>query len=90
MQYLNLRTFFKRMLGPERPLHPVDKRLAKEWIKRRLAAVFPELRGDPAALEQAYRDLDLEATGTVRRADGEVRSYEMNLPDRLGDGFDQR
>lgn len=91
MQYLNLRTFFKRVLAPERPLHAVDRRLAKEWIKRRLASVFPELRGDPAALEQAYRELDLEPTGTVRRSDGaEVKSYEMNLPDRLGDRFDQR
>ena len=91
MQYLNVRTFFKRMLTKERPLHPIDRRLAKEWIKNRLAAVFPELRGDPAALEQAYRDLDLEPTGAARQQDGgEVKTFEMNLPERLGDGFKQR
>ena len=89
MRYLNVKNFFKRVLAPERELHAVDRRMAKEFIKKRLAAVFPELRGNPAALEQAYRELGLESTGTVRRADGEVRSYEMNLPE-VGDGFEQR
>jgi hypothetical protein len=90
MRYLNVRTFFKRLLAPDRPLHAVDRRMAKEWIKKRLAALYPELRGDPAALEQAYRELDLEPTGTVRRADGEVKSFQMNLPPEVGDGFEQR
>jgi len=51
--------FFKRKLGSE-PLHPLDRGLARQWIKRRLIVLFPELRHDPAALERAYRDLSLE------------------------------
>ena len=53
---MSLRHFFKRILlpqPPERPLHAIDRRLAKEWIKKRLAALFPELKGDPVALENA-------------------------------------
>lgn len=45
---------------PEPPLHPLYRKLAKEWVKRRLLAVFPELRDRPRALEQAYRDLSLD------------------------------
>ncbi len=87
------RQFFKKILLPakaDRPLHALDHRMAKEWIKKRLAALYPELRGDPVALEQVYRELGLESTGTVRRVDGEVKSYEMNLPAHLSGGFDQR
>jgi len=38
----------------------VDRGLARHWTKQRLAAVFPELRGDARRLEAAYRALDLE------------------------------
>jgi hypothetical protein len=51
--------FLKRKFGSE-PLHPLDKGAARQWIKRRLVVVFPELRHDPVALERAYRDLSLE------------------------------
>ena len=90
---MSLRHLFKRVLlpeRPERPLHAIDRRLAKEWIKKRLAALFPELRGDPVALENAYRELGLESTGIVRRADGEVQSYAMNVSGNLERPFDQR
>lgn len=50
---------FKRALGLSPTIHPVDKGLARHWTKRRLAAVFPELRGDARRLEAAYRALDL-------------------------------
>jgi hypothetical protein len=43
-------------------VHPVDQGLAKRFIKQRLAEVFPELRGNPQALERAYRSLDMVAT----------------------------
>jgi hypothetical protein len=43
-------------------LHPIDRGLAKRWIQQRLAAVFPELRGDQNGLEVAYRALNLEPT----------------------------
>ena len=92
MQPSNLRQIFKKLLlplKPERPLHALDHRIAKEWIKKRLAALYPELRGDPAALEKVYRELGLEEKGIVRRADGEVKSFEMSLSESLDDGFRQ-
>jgi hypothetical protein len=52
--------FFKRKLGGEPPLHPIDRRAAKFYVKQRLMHIFPELRADPDALERAYRELDLE------------------------------
>lgn len=51
--------FRQKVLG-EGPLHPVDRRLAKEWIKKRLISIFPELRWDSAALERTYEELNLE------------------------------
>lgn len=51
--------FLKSKLYNE-PLHPVDSGLARQWIKRRLTIVFPELGHDPVALEHAYRGLSLE------------------------------
>lgn len=52
-------SFLKRTFNEE-PLHPLDGGLAKQWIKKRLIAVFPELRYDPVALERAYQELSLE------------------------------
>ena len=89
---MSLRHLFTRILlpqRPERPLHAVDRRMAKEWIKNRLVTIFPELRGDPVALEAAYRDLGLESTGVVRRPDGEVQTFAMKLPSTVTDGFGQ-
>ena len=90
---MSLRQFFKRVLvpsAPERPLHAIDRRLAKEWIKKRLATLFPELRGNPVALENAYRELGLESTGTVRRPDGEISTFAMNVSSEVESPFDQR
>ncbi len=90
---MSLRHFFKRVLLPDRPeptLHAIDRRLAKEWIKKRLAALFPELRNDPVALENAYQELGLESTGTVRRVDGDVQSYTVNVSPDVQSPFDQR
>lgn len=57
---MNFYAAFKRALGMAPVVHPVDRGLAKRWIKQRLLAVFPELRGNPKALEAAYRALSLE------------------------------
>lgn len=57
---MKLYAAFKRALGGAPVVHPVDGGLAKRWIKQRLLAVFPELRGNPRALEAAYRALSLE------------------------------
>ena len=89
---MSLRQFFKRVLlpeRPERPLHALDRRMAKEWIKKRLVVLYPELRGDPLALEAAYRELGMESTGVVQRVDGEVATFAMNVPPGVNGGFDQ-
>ena len=89
---MSLRHFFTRVLlpqRPERPLHAIDRRMAKEWIKKRLVSLYPELGGDPVALEAAYQELGLESTGTVRRPDGEVPTFAMKLPSSVSDGFGQ-
>ena len=89
---MSLRQFFTRVLlptKPERPLHALDRRMAKEYIKKRLAALYPELRGDPLALEAAYRELGLESTGIVTRVDGEVATFAMRMPPGVSGGFDQ-
>jgi hypothetical protein len=70
--------FFKRKLHGEPPLHPIERRAAKSYVKRRLMNIFPELLEDPKALEAAYRALDLEAhpgSGT-----GSETIFEMILP----------
>ncbi len=90
---MSLRQLFTRVLmpqKPDRPLHAIDRRIAKEWIKKRLVAIYPELRGDPQALETAYQELGLEATGVARRPDGEVPTFDMNLPSAINGGFEQR
>ena len=90
---MSLRHFFKRVLVPEKPeqpLHAIDQRLAKEWIKKRLAVLFPELRGDPTALENACRELGLESAGTVCRVDGDMQSYAVNVSNDVRSPFDQR
>ncbi len=57
---MKLHHFFQRALGLVPKVHPVERGLARHWTKQRLAAVFPELRGDARRLEAAYRALDLE------------------------------
>ena len=51
---------FKRALGMAPVVHPVESSMAKRWVKQRLLSVYPELRGDPQALEAAYRALSLD------------------------------
>ena len=72
----NVRDWWRKAFAAEPPLHAVDRRLTKQWIKRRLVALYPELRDKPKALEEAYRALNLEPrdgaeegeTGTVFHA----------------------
>ncbi len=51
-----IRNAFRR----EPVLHPVDRQLARRWIKQRLVAVFPHLRNNPRELELAYRNLGMD------------------------------
>jgi hypothetical protein len=71
--------FFRKALGREPALHPIDHGMAKQWVKKRLLAVYPELRNDPKALEAAYRSLSLEPR--LGTDEGEQATYfEMTLP----------
>ena len=53
-------SLIKRAFRSQPAMHPVEHGMARRWIKQRLVAVFPELRNNPAALERAYRTLNLE------------------------------
>ncbi len=77
-----LTKLFQRLTDSEPPLHPVDRRLSKEWVKKRLAKVFPELQGDPVALEKAYQSLRLSAR-RARHADEPDVVFRIDLPGRM-------
>lgn len=65
-------------LQGEPPIHPMDRRIAKRWVKERLKRLYPELRLDPKALEQAYQDLGIEPReGTGK---GGATVFEITLP----------
>jgi hypothetical protein len=71
--------FIKRAFTREQELHPVERGMARRWIKQRLVTVFPELRNNPAALERAYQTLSLEPrAGAEAGEDGTV--FEMSIP----------
>ena len=69
----------KRAFRSEEPLHPIEQKMAKHWIKQRLVSVFPELRKDSAALERAYQSLALEPRPGTDEGDGET-VFEMTAP----------
>lgn len=70
--------FFRSKLRGEPPLHPLDRRIAKRWVKERLKRLYPELRLDPKALEQAYQELGLEpCEGTGK---GGATVFKITLP----------
>jgi len=71
--------FIKRAFTREPELHPIERGMARRWIKQRLVTVFPKLRNNPAALERAYQTLGLEARpGT--EADEAKTVYELSMP----------
>lgn len=69
----------KRAFGHEPAIHPIDRQMAKRWIKQRLAAVYPELRNNPAALERAYQELSLEPRAGTHPGEPEA-VFEVQLP----------
>ena len=75
-----LMQFFRKALGREPALHPIDRGIARQWVKKRLVAIYPELRNDPQALEEAYRTLSLEPR--LGTEEGDQAAYvEMTLPE---------
>ncbi len=73
---------FQRITDSEPPLHPVERRLSKEYVKKRLAKLFPELKNDPEALEKAYQSLKLSAR-RARHADEPDVVFRIDLPGHL-------
>jgi len=71
--------FIKRAFTREPELHPVERGMARQWIKQRLVVVFPELRNNPKALESAYRSLSLEPRAGSEAGDGDT-VFELNAP----------
>ncbi len=69
----------KRAFFREPELHPVERGMARHWIKQRLVIVFPELRNNPAALERAYQTLGLEPRAGTEAGD-EATVFELNIP----------
>lgn len=65
----------------EPALHPVDRQLARRWIKQRLVAVFPELRNNPRELELAYRNLGMEPQPGQEEGDAET-VFVLNAPEQ--------
>jgi len=70
--------FLRDKLLGEPALHPLDRKIAKRWVKQRLKHLYPELRLDPKALEQAYQELGIEPReGTGK---GGATVFEITLP----------
>jgi hypothetical protein len=74
-----LMQFFRKALGREPALHPIDQGLARQWVKKRLLVVYPELKNDPKALDDAYRSLSLEPRLGTEEGD-QAAYFEMTLP----------
>jgi len=79
MMKSGLLQFIKRAFSSEPELHPVERGMARQWIKQRLVAVFPELRNNPRALERAYQTLGLEARTGSEAGENET-VFEMSVP----------
>lgn len=75
-----LSSLFRRALKKAPPIHPLEGKMAKMWIKRRLMTLFPELRNNPAALEEAYQSLNLEPKRGVNPGDP-LTYFEMSFPE---------
>ena len=76
--------FFQRIRDAFRRepiLHPVDRQLARRWIKQRLVAVFPQLRNNPKELELAYQNLGMEAQPGQEEGDADA-VFVLSAPEQ--------
>ncbi|GAB4164374.1 MAG: hypothetical protein Fur0032_00140 [Terrimicrobiaceae bacterium] len=78
---MNIFEFLRAKLSGEPPVHPVDRLMAKRWVKDRLKRMYPELRDDPRALEETYHSLSLEPRPGAG-AGGDAL-FEIVLPGRI-------
>lgn len=78
---LSIFNFFQVHLKDERPIHAVDRGMAKRYIKQRLKQMYPQLRSDPVALERAYEDLGLEPR--ERSGKGGCTVFEITFSEYL-------
>gem|GEM_PF-357335 len=80
---MNIFDFLRARLQGEPPVHPLDRKMARRWVKERIKRMFPELRADPRALEAAYRQLSLEPLEGAGKGGETV--FEVVLPDLTTD-----
>ena len=71
--------FLQKGLQGEQPVHPLERAMAKRWVKERLKRLFPELRTNPGELEKAYRQLGIQPHEGSGKGGAAV--YEITLPD---------
>ena len=71
--------FIRQALQGEEKIHPLDRRMAKHWVKERLRRIYPHLRSNPEALEKAYNELGIEAHEGAGKGNATV--YEITLPE---------
>jgi hypothetical protein len=77
---VNVIEFLRARLRGEPPVHPLERMMAKRWVKERLKVMDPSLRADPRALEAAYRQLSLEALPGA--GEGGETLFEVVVPNR--------
>ena len=70
--------FLRQSLQGEEPIQPLERKMAKRWVKERLKKIYPELRNDPDALERAYKELGMEQHEGAGKGASTV--YEITLP----------
>lgn len=70
--------FLRQSLQGEEPMHPIERQMAKRWVKERLKKIYPELRNDPDALNRAYHQLGIEQHEGAGK--GACTVYEITLP----------
>ena len=73
--------FLRDRMQGARPLHPIEQNMAKRYVKERLKRLYPALRLDPKALEQAYQELGLEPH--ARAGEGGATVFEITLPENV-------
>ena len=73
--------YLKSRMNGVAPVTPVERVMAKRWVKERLKRIFPELRHDPKALEEAYQALSLEPLPGAGK--GGATLFEVVLPGKI-------